>query len=150
MRKMPISIAFLGFFVLLSDQISKWLVVSSMSLGESRYVLSFFNIVMVENTGVTFGMLKGIISPIALIFAAVIVIIFVIVWAKNNESYALPASLIISGAIGNIIDRVTRGAVVDFLDFHLCGYHWPAFNIADSAIVIGCAILFFISFGEKT
>ena len=150
MRKMPVSFAFLGFFVLLSDQVSKWLVVNSMSFGKCHYVLPFFNVVMVENTGVTFGMLRGLVSPIALIFTAVIAIIFVIIWTKNNKLYTLPVTLIVSGAIGNVIDRVTRGAVVDFLDFHLGEYHWPAFNIADSAIVIGCAILFFISFGEKT
>jgi signal peptidase II len=143
-------ITFLAFFILLSDQVSKWLVINSMTLGESHYVFPFFNIVMVKNNGITFGMLRGAIPSAALILIAVIVMIFVFIWASRNRHYMLPAALIISGAIGNIIDRIVYGAVIDFLDFHLCGYHWPAFNIADSAIVIGAAILFFISFGEKT
>lgn len=156
MRKMSKSlnskklITFLAFFILLSDQVSKWLVINSMTLRESHYVFPFFNIVMVKNNGITFGMLRGLIPSAALILISVIVMIFVFIWASRNRYYMLPAALIISGAIGNIIDRIIHGAVIDFLDFHLCGYHWPAFNIADSAIVIGAAILFFISFGEKT
>jgi len=156
MRKMLCSfrsknlIAFLAFFILLSDQTSKWLVVNSMIPGECRYVLPFFNIVMVKNSGITFGMLGGIASPSFLIFLSIIVIMLMLIWVRKNEQYALPVTLIISGAIGNIIDRIIYGSVVDFLDFHLFEYHWPAFNIADSAIVIGSAILFFISFGEKT
>ena len=155
MRKMPESIsskliAFLVFFILLSDQISKWLVVNSLTLGESYHIFPFFNIVMVQNNGITFGILKGTIPSAVLIFVAVVAMIFVFIWARRNKHYMLPATLIISGAIGNIIDRIVHGAVIDFLDFHLYGYHWPAFNIADSAIVIGAAILFFISFGEQT
>lgn len=142
-------IALLAFFVLLSDQLSKWLVVNSMSLGDCHYVFPFFNVVLVENRGITFGMLSGIVHPTVLILLAVIAMIFMLAWAMRNTYYILPATLIISGAIGNIIDRIVNGAVIDFLDFHLYGYHWPAFNVADSSIVIGAAVLFFISFGEK-
>jgi signal peptidase II len=137
------------FWVALSDQISKFLVVKFLYAGECTYVWSFFNLVNVKNSGVTFGLLNGMFQPIVFIAISLIIIVFIGVWMKNNRSYRLPGSLIIGGAIGNLIDRIIHKAVIDFLDFHLLTYHWPAFNIADSAIVIGGGILFFISYGEE-
>ncbi|MDR0968010.1 MAG: signal peptidase II [Holosporaceae bacterium] len=138
-----------AFFILLSDRVSKFIIVQSLRFGESLEVTSFFNIVRVENKGVTFGLLSGAAQPYVFAAVSLVVAALLCVWAKKDKLIRLPASLIIGGAIGNIVDRIINGAVIDFLDFHLLAYHWPAFNIADSAIVIGTAVLFFISYGEE-
>lgn len=157
MRKMPNSFnsqrisIFLAVFILLSDQLSKLIVVRNIFFGDSLNVLPFFNIIRVENRGITFGMLSGFVSPLILTMISCLVVIVLLIWIKKAPPYyKLPTALIISGAIGNIIDRISRGAVVDFLDIHIYGYHWPAFNIADSAIVIGTLIALIISYGEKS
>jgi signal peptidase II len=137
------------FLVALSDQISKFFVVKFLHAGECVYVWPFFNLVNVKNSGITFGLLNGAFQPIVFIAFSLVIIAFVGVWIKNNRLYRLSGSLIIGGAIGNLIDRIIHKAVIDFLDFHLLTYHWPALNIADSAIVIGGGILFFISYGEE-
>ncbi|MBO7454713.1 MAG: signal peptidase II [Alphaproteobacteria bacterium] len=141
-------VAFLFFFTLLSDQLSKLLVVKNLRLGELVNIFPFFNIVHVQNRGVTFGLLSGTFQPVVLIALSLVVVWFLISYARKNENYRLPTSLVIGGAVGNVIDRIAYGSVVDFLDFHLGSYHWPAFNIADSAIVIGVCLLLFISYSE--
>ncbi len=109
-------------------------------------ITNFFNIVKVWNTGVSFGMFNDL-EYGALIFCAIVAVITVVllVWLYKNDSplvsYAI--SFIIGGALGNLIDRMNNGAVADFLDFHLYGYHWPAFNLADSAVFVGVAIILF-------
>ncbi len=140
---------FLFVFILLSDQLSKLIVVRHMRQGEWINVLPFFNIVHVRNKGVTFGLLSGSLQPIFLVILSLVVIGFLIDYVRKNKNHLPFVSLIIGGAIGNIIDRIVYGSVVDFLDFHLGSYHWPAFNIADSAIVIGVFVLFFISLSEE-
>ncbi|MDR0753178.1 MAG: signal peptidase II [Holosporaceae bacterium] len=137
------------FFVVLGDQISKFLVVKFLHAGECAYIWPFFNFVNVKNSGITFGLLNGIFQPIVFVAISLIIVASFCVWIKNNDSYRLPSSLIIGGAIGNLIDRIIHQAVIDFLDFHLLTYHWPAFNIADSAIVIGGSVMFFISYREE-
>lgn len=116
-------------------------------------ITSFFNLVMVWNSGVTFGFLKmdtfwGIIS---LVVMALVLSVVILVWLlKSNHFIEINAyGMILGGAIGNIIDRVKYGAVVDFLDFHLMGYHWPAFNVADSAIVIGVFLVLILNWSFK-
>ncbi len=141
-------IIFLFLFTLVSDQISKILVVRNLYLGETIDVCSFFNIVRVQNKGVTFGMFSGTLQPIVLIMLSLVIVWFLASYAIKNKAYRLPASLIIAGAIGNVIDRAMYKSVIDFLDFHLGRYHWPAFNIADSAIVIGVFVIFLISYLE--
>ena len=141
-------VAFLFLFTLLSDQLSKLFVVKNLYLGESINVFSFFNIVRVQNRGVTFGLLSGTLQPIVLVILSLVVVWFLADYARKNENYRLPVSLIIGGAVGNIIDRIIHQSVIDFLDFHLGRYHWPAFNIADSAIVLGVFVLLFISYSE--
>lgn len=141
-------VAFLFLFTLLSDQLSKLFVVNNLHLGESINVFSFFNIVRVQNRGVTFGLLSGTLQPVVLIALSLVVVWFLMDYAQKNKNYRLPISLIIGGAVGNIIDRIVYKSVIDFLDFHLGSYHWPAFNIADSAIVIGVFVLLFISYSE--
>jgi signal peptidase II len=105
----------------------------------------FFNLVMVWNQGVSFGLFNhdsntGVMLLLAL--ASVITLIF-LVWLFHTASMfqATSIALVIGGAVGNAIDRARFGAVIDFLDFHAAGIHWPAFNIADSAIVIGVSLL---------
>lgn len=141
-------VTFLFLFTLLSDQLSKLFVVKSLHLGGSINVFSFFNIVRVQNRGVTFGLLSGTFQPIVLVILSMVVVWFLVDYARKNKNYRPPVSLIIGGAVGNVIDRIVHKSVVDFLDFHLGSYHWPAFNIADSAIVIGVFVLLLISYSE--
>lgn len=134
--------------VIILDQATKWWVVTIfMNPPRVVDVWPFFNVVMVWNRGVTFGFLDdtpfwGQWAFVGLSLAIVAVLLF---WLRRVEARwrAAAIGLIIGGALGNVIDRVNYGAVADFLDFHVTGYHWPAFNIADSAITLGVAIMFF-------
>ena len=117
-------------------------------------VTPFLNLVMVWNHGISFGLLStG--SPnvaLALIAVSLMISILMILWLAltDRKAVAFPLSLIVGGALANVIDRVRFGAVVDFIDVHSKGYHWPAFNVADSCIVIGAMILMLATiFGEK-
>lgn len=142
-------VAFLFLFTLLSDQLSKLFIVENLYVGERINILPFFNLVHVRNRGVTFGLLSGNLQPIIFVILSLIVVGFLIDYARKNKNYQPFISLIVGGAVGNIIDRLAYGSVVDFLDFYLGKHHWPAFNIADSAIVIGVFVLFFISYSEE-
>lgn len=140
--------AIICYLDLLSKQIAFNAVDQILLTQDLHYIkiTSFFNIVKVWNSGVSFGMFNDL-QYGRFIFAVIVAIIAIImlIWLyKNNNkivSYAI--SFIIGGAFGNLIDRVTNSAVADFLDFHLFGYHWPAFNLADSAVFVGVAILIF-------
>ncbi len=116
--------------------------------------LPFLNIVMVWNKGVSFGMFNdaGDYGPLMLIiFALFIIAIFlVLVFKTTNKVHLAAMAMIIGGALGNVIDRARFGAVVDFLDVHAFGFHWPAFNISDSCIVIGVFLLAMHSFFFET
>ncbi len=107
-------------------------------------VFSFFNLVRVWNHGVSFGMFNNLEFG-QIIFSAIVAIITVVmlVWLYRNQKLYLTwaLGLIIGGALGNLADRIKNGAVADFLDFHLASYHWPAFNLADSFVFIGVALL---------
>ena len=117
-------------------------------------ITSFFNLVLGFNRGVSFGMFNThsefgswILSSISLAITAVLL---VWMWQADKKFVALALALIIGGALGNVIDRLSIGAVVDFLDFHYAGLHWPAFNIADMAITCGAASLIWDSlFGPQ-
>ncbi|HEY8189191.1 MAG TPA: signal peptidase II [Micavibrio sp.] len=108
-------------------------------------ILPFFDIVMVWNKGISFGFFNdhGDYGPMLLISLAAVIIVLFGVWLSRTASAAVAASLalVIGGALGNVLDRIRFGAVADFLDFHLGNLHWPAFNVADSAICIGIALL---------
>lgn len=132
--------------VIVFDQITKWLILDAFLPDPSRVeVLPFFNLVLTWNPGVSFGMFGGLgdLGPwILTIFALVIAAVMGVWMMRTNGVWtALGLSLLVGGALGNVIDRVRFGAVVDFLDFHVLGYHWPAFNVADSAISVGAAVL---------
>ncbi|HJN20819.1 MAG: signal peptidase II [Alphaproteobacteria bacterium] len=128
-----------AFVVAVLDQISKLVTLGVLpEPGMFIAVTGFFNLVHVQNTGVSFGLFQSVpvwlIATIALAIAAGLCI-----WMARAESrlVAVSLGLAVGGAIGNVIDRVRLGWVFDFLDFHALGEHWPAFNVADSAITLG-------------
>ena len=129
------------------DQFSKALIMRYMREGESIGIVSgLFNIVHIKNPGAAFGILArgGALRTIFLVavsLGALVVTLALIRQAKGLLT-AFSLSLIAGGAIGNLIDRLRFGSVVDFLDFHIKAYHWPAFNIADSAITAGAVLAF--------
>ena len=136
----------LAFIILIVDQFTKVLIVGYYSLGDSTYVTSFFNVVRVHNTGAAFSFLAGasgwqrwFFTVIGLVAAAVI--IWMLKAHPGQRLFSFAMACILGGAIGNVIDRLMYGYVVDFLDFHWRGWHFPAFNVADAAISIGAACL---------
>ena len=134
--------------VVVLDQLSKTAVreyFAGHPAGEHEHITSFFNIVLIHNRGMSFGLFNGgggLNAPLFLLVAAAIVTVL-IYWLSRVGSPLLATAigLIIGGAIGNVVDRVRLGAVVDFLDFHVGRWHWPAFNVADSAICVGVAVM---------
>ena len=130
------------------DQLSKAAVLAyfaGRALGEHDVVTSFFNLTLTYNRGISFGLFNGGAGLNALVFslAAAAIVAALVFWLSRVESpfLAVAIGLIIGGAAGNVIDRIRFGAVVDFLDFHVGALHWPAFNVADSAICIGVAAI---------
>jgi signal peptidase II len=132
--------------IILIDQLTKVLVLHSFQYGDVRPVTGFFNLVRVHNTGAAFSFLAGASGWqrwffIGLGLVAASVIIWMLRTQGHQRLFAWALTLILGGALGNVIDRALHGYVVDFLDFHLGGRHFPAFNIADSAITLGAALL---------
>ena len=133
--------------VLIADQLSKWAILESFrSVGSQITVLTpFLNLVLVFNPGISFGLFgdHSLFGPYAFTAFALIVTLILVVWAYKTPDRLsrLCLSLVIGGALGNVIDRLRFDAVVDFIDIHALGYHWPAFNLADSAITGGVAAL---------
>lgn len=135
--------------IILADQITKQLVVRNMEVYDTIYLLPVLNITYLRNTGAAFSMLSDA-PPLFFITLGVAVAIGIMIWMRRHPDdermTAAGLALILGGALGNVIDRAmpSRGYVVDFIDFHIgeCSYcHWPAFNVADSAIVIGAGLL---------
>lgn len=132
--------------VFITDRLSKWWIVNMFAnSGEGTEITPFLNIVFVMNTGVSFGLLQSDRTWVswAFIFLAISIVIFLFIWLTRAESLGLAGgiSLVLGGAIGNIVDRANYGAVIDFIDVHWGGLHWPAFNVADSAIVVGVTVI---------
>jgi signal peptidase II len=129
--------------VIVLDQLTKLAILAL--LDRAVEVTPFLNLVVVWNPGVSFGMFAsaGALMPWLLSGLSLAVAVALGVWLRRVEHplAAVALGLIIGGALGNVIDRVRFGAVVDFLDFHALGYHWPAFNAADSAICVGAGLL---------
>jgi signal peptidase II len=128
------------------DQITKWLMVAELTARPGIIeVTGFFNLVLTHNTGISFGIFRGSDAWVrwALVALALAIVALLMHWLRREPSgrMALAVGLICGGAVGNVIDRIRIGAVVDFLDFHAAGWHWPAFNLADSAITLGVAVL---------
>jgi signal peptidase II len=136
----------LSALLVAADQITKYVAVQQLALNQIVAVTPFFNLALVYNAGAAFSFLsdatgwqRGFFIGIALIASAWI--LYLLRRYPHQRLFALALSLVLAGAVGNVIDRVLHGAVVDFLDFHAFGYHWPAFNVADSAISCGAALL---------
>ena len=132
--------------VLILDIVSKQIVLASPLAEGPIRVLPFFRLVLVENSGAAFGLLADggpaaraflIAAPVAVCAALAAYLLA----AKPAGAEALGCALVLGGALGNLKDRIARGKVVDFLDFHIQQWHWPAFNVADSAIVVGTILL---------
>lgn len=130
--------------VLVLDQITKLFVTQSLALHESIPVFkNFFSITLIHNRGAAFGIFKDQFYLFILISVVAIILIYLILKRnRTNRMYTFSLSLILAGALGNLIDRISLGYVVDFLDFHI----WPVFNIADSAITCGTLILGWLTF----
>lgn len=141
---MPLGLA-LAAVILALDQASKWWILDLFGTTPPPIeVTSFFNLVLTWNEGVSFGLFGGgAVPPLALSLLSILIVVFLIGWLRKAQQTwtRLAIGSVIGGAIGNVIDRFIHGAVVDFLDVHVAGYHWPAFNVADSAIVVGVGML---------
>jgi len=136
----------LAVLIVAGDQLAKYLVSRTLAPGQSMTLAPFFNLVLVQNPGAAFSFLseqpgwqRGFFIAIAL--AASAWIVWLLARHSQQRLFALALTLVLAGAVGNVIDRILIGAVVDFLDFHAFGHHWPAFNVADSAITCGAVLL---------
>lgn len=171
--KQKLTSLFIMFAVLVTDQLSKWMVTelairphlnneapinligwlmhAPERLGAASIeILPFYNLVMVWNEGVSFGLMKTGHEWMPLIlsgFSLALAFAFML-WMLSTKDRltALALALIVGGALGNVIDRLRFGAVIDFMDVHVAGLHWPAFNFADSCIVLGVGVLILSSF----
>jgi signal peptidase II len=109
----------------------------------------FFSLVYVTNNGISFGMFNKAQNArelFSFLQGSIATVLIIWLWRVKSKQLAVALGLIIGGAFGNVIDRIQNGGVTDFLDFHIASYHWPAFNLADSAIFIGVAIVLFDEF----
>jgi len=136
----------LALILLIADQFTKVLILGYYRLGDATTVTSFFNIVRVHNTGAAFSFLASASGWQRWFFTAIgVAAALFIVWMLKSHPgqrlFSFALACILGGAVGNVIDRTLHGYVVDFLDFHYAGWHFPAFNIADAAISIGAVCL---------
>ncbi|MBU1361775.1 MAG: lipoprotein signal peptidase [Gammaproteobacteria bacterium] len=132
--------------ILVVDQITKTAILGAYKLGDATYITSFFNIVRAHNTGAAFSFLADAAGWQRWLFtgigvAAAVFIVWMLKSHPGQKLFCFAMASILGGAIGNVIDRMMHGYVVDFFDFHLGGRHFPAFNVADSAITLGAICL---------
>jgi signal peptidase II len=132
--------------IVAADQLTKIVIERLFDYGDVRPVTGFFNLVLTYNKGAAFSFLAGasgwqteFLTTIGIV--ASLFILYLLARHGTQKLFSLALALILGGAIGNVIDRMAHGHVIDFLDFHWRGWHWPAFNVADSAIVCGAALL---------
>lgn len=128
------------------DQASKYTAVTMLANQPPVEVTPFFNLLLVYNRGAAFSFLAGAAGWQRELFTGIAIVasiwmVYLLRRYPQQSLFCLALSLILGGALGNVIDRLSIGAVVDFLDFHAYGWHWPAFNVADSAITCGAALL---------
>ncbi len=152
-------VIFVSLFIVIADQITKWAIRANLSLLERVPVLPFLDITHIRNKGAAFGIFNDLPEDVRMpLFVLVLVLAVIVIFVFLNKTdprdriliYSL--SLILGGAIGNSIDRFRLGYVTDFIDFHWFGdprYHWPPFNVADSAITIGVILILFDAFFLK-
>jgi signal peptidase II len=138
---------FLG--LVLTDQFTKQIFMSSFDLGQSIFVNPFLSWTYLQNTGAAFSFLAGggMIQKSFLLVVSILVSIWIVIWTQRTPSIyrqkLLGQFLLLSGAVGNLIDRAQYGFVIDFIDVHVNNFYWPVFNIADSLIFVGVALLIF-------
>lgn len=135
----------LAAVVIVLDQLSKWAIMELMRPPRVIGITPFFNLVVGWNRGVSFGLFNND-SPLnawVLVIVALVIVVVLMIWLSKTDRLPVVVGLglVIGGAIGNVIDRIRFGAVFDFLDLHAFGFHWPAFNVADSAITVGALVL---------
>lgn len=136
----------IAFIIILADQFTKTLILGNFQYGDSRTVTSFFNVVRVHNTGAAFSFLAGASGWqrwffVGLGAAASLFIIWMLRKHGEQRLFSWALTLIMGGAIGNVVDRLLHGYVVDFIQVHYGGWYFPSFNIADSAITVGAVLL---------
>lgn len=136
----------LALILLIADQFTKVLILGYYRLGDATYVTSFFNVVRVHNTGAAFSFLASESGWQRWFFTGIgVAAAGFIIWMLKSHAgqklFSFAMACILGGAIGNVVDRTLHGYVVDFLDFHYGNWHFPAFNVADSAITIGAVCL---------
>ena len=144
----------LAGLITLFDQISKWIVLGTIQPGESRYVAPFWNWVLTFNPGAAFSFLSDAGGWQRWFFTALALGVsgWIVVMLRQHRGefrLALALSLILGGALGNVIDRVRYGVVVDFIQWHAAGFYWPSFNLADSAICLGAGLMLWDQFRAK-
>jgi signal peptidase II len=144
----------LAAVIVAADRITKLAALQAFAPGESVAVTGFFNLVLVFNKGAAFSFLAG--APgwqtplfAAIAIAASVYISYLLLRHPGGRLFSTGLALILGGALGNLWDRLQWGQVVDFLDFHAAGWHWPAFNVADSAITVGAVLLILESFRHR-
>jgi signal peptidase II len=150
MKKSLLSFFLLSLLLLAIDQATKYYVKTHIGPSDVIRVLPFFDIVYAENTGSAFGMFKFLGSSF-FIFVSMAAVIALSVLIIKDFTNRVAYSLLLGGAAGNLLDRLLYGHVIDFLDVYAGHLHWPAFNVADSALTIGMALLFFKAvFGSRS
>jgi signal peptidase II len=141
----------LAALVVALDYVTKVAVLDNFAYGESRPLAPFFNLVLVFNKGAAFSLLASAPGWQTLLFGTIagvasVVIAYLILKNRDKILFCAGLALILGGALGNLYDRIVYGHVVDFLDFHWAGWHFPAFNVADSGITVGAGLLILESF----
>jgi signal peptidase II len=140
------------------DHITKYFVVKNIGLHTSKVVIpGFFNLTQVQNRGAIFGFFSRSSSPwvfVVLTVLSVVAFALIIYYffgiSPSDRWMKLSLSLVLAGATGNLLDRIIRGYVIDFLDFYVKGWHWPTFNVADSCISVGAVLLFILFFFRRS
>lgn len=141
--------------VVVLDQLTKHWITAAFVFAESREVTHFFNLVLAYNKGAAFSLFASASGWQRVFFMTVasvasVVIVYLLRKHAGQRLFSLALSLVLGGALGNLWDRAVLGHVVDFLDFHYGGYHWPAFNVADCAITLGVVFLLWDGFKKPT
>jgi len=151
-----IRFAVIILLVAVCDQLSKLWILDTFALHDSLIIIpGFFNLTFLRNTGAAFGLFSG--HPVwwrQTFFITIALVALVVLFVmqrklgRQNSWYTTSLALIAGGALGNLIDRIIYGSVVDFLEFYIGKYHWPAFNVADSAITVGVGVFLLTQFTE--
>lgn len=153
---MQVKWLWLSVLVIVLDQATKYMVVANFELYESKALLPFLNLTLLHNTGAAFSFLAAAGGWQRWLFlglgagASVMIVLWLMRLPRSDRRLALALALILGGALGNVWDRAVLGYVIDFIDVYYGNWHWPAFNVADSAITVGAALLLFDGlFGQR-